>query len=38
MSPVIAFDIAVVEESKSQSYIMADMLDLKKVGWWVVYH
>ena len=35
MSPVIAFDIAVVAQKvKVQCYIMADMLNLKKwVGW-----
>ena len=38
MSPVIAFDIAVVAQKvKVQCYIMADMLNLKKwVGcWWI---
>ena len=37
MSPVIAFDIAVVAQKvKVQCYIMADMLNLKKwvVGGW----
>ena len=34
MSPVIAFDIALVSgsESENQSYLMADMLNLKKWG------
>ena len=33
MSPVIAFDIAIVAKKvKVQCYIMADMLNMKKMG------
>ena len=40
MSPVIAFNIAVLAQKVKVSviHIMADMLDLKKVGgggWWI---